>query len=87
MIICMLLGWLYFIRRILSALFLTMVVIVASSITISIVIAAPLLAQDPLAVEYDIVVHIDPVEQTIKGRSVIATTSSPELTLLLAFKN
>ena len=83
MIICMLLGWLYFIRRILSALFLTMVVIVASSITISIVIAAPLLAQDPLAVEYDIVVHIDPVEQTIKGRSVIATTSSHELTLLL----
>lgn len=83
MTIHMPLGWLYFIRRILSALFLAIVVIVASNITISIVIAAPLLTQDPLAVKYDIVVQIDPVEQTIKGRSVITTTSPHELTLLL----
>ncbi len=73
----------YFIRHILFVLFTIIVGIILSSLTMSFVFAAPQLVRDPLLVEYDITVYIDPVAQTIKGRSVIAIKSPNELTLLL----
>ena len=73
----------YFIRHIFFVLFTIFVGIILSSLTMSFVFATPQLARDPLLVDYDITVYIDPVAQTIKGRSVITTTSPNELTLLL----
>jgi len=81
MIISMSLVWLRLIWHISFALFLIFVATVATSMPI--VFAAPPLARVSSAVEYDIVVHIDPVAQTIKGRSVITTTSPHELILAL----
>ncbi|MEE9580604.1 MAG: M1 family aminopeptidase [Nitrosomonadaceae bacterium] len=81
MIISMPLVWLRLIWRISYALFLIFVATVATSMPI--VFAAPPLARVSSAVEYDIVVHIDPDAQTIKGRSVITTTSPHELILTL----
>ena len=63
--------------------FTIIVGIILSSLTIPFVSAAPQLVRDPLLVEYDITVYVDPVAQTIKGRSVIITKSPNELTLLL----
>ncbi|MEE8150525.1 MAG: M1 family aminopeptidase [Nitrosomonadaceae bacterium] len=75
------LEWLHLIWRISFAPFLIFVATVAS--TMSIVFAAPYLARGSSAVEYDIIVHIDPVAQSIEGHSVITTTSSHELILAL----
>lgn len=83
MIIFRSLARFYFIQHILFVMFSIFVVIFLSSLTMSFVLAEPLSVRDPLVVEYDITVHIDPIAQTIKGRSVITTTSPNELTLLL----
>ncbi len=81
MTISMSLVWLCLNWRISFSLFLIFVATVAS--TVSIVFAAPFLASGSSAVEYDIVVHIDPIAQSIEGYSVITTTSPHELILAL----
>ena len=50
---------------------------------VSVTLASPLVS-DPLAVKYDITVHIDPVAQTIEGRNIITTKSTEELILALS---
>lgn len=75
------LVWHRFILRISVTLFMIFLATIAS--TVSIALAAPPLAKDSSIVEYDIVVYIDPVAQTIEGRSVITTKSPNELILSL----